>query len=491
MTMKMANQVLDNLPGLGFRAINDGQWTFAYASKGARELLGYTPEQLMDSKQLRKMIPREDQQANQTILSRITRKNPHYKAIYRVYTRSGECKWVREEGFGFFSDEGALMFIDGLLMDVTEHKLREEALLKENNQLRSTIQHRHRLDNLIGDSLAMREMYDLIMKAAGSQATVVVNGESGTGKELASRAIHNLSDKRDAPFIVVNCGAIAPNLLESEFFGYKKGAFSGAVSNRKGLLDAANGGTLFLDEIGEISLNLQIKLLRVLDGEGYIPVGETSVKHSHFRLIVATHRNLEELVRSGRMREDFYYRINAIRLRIPPLRERKEDILILADYFLEKYAENDPRPCLTDKEKKMLMGYSWPGNVRELQNVINRYLLHGSVDLTGELLLPRRKSLYELFDSEKSEFDATEPRPPDLPSPPISPTHHPAANADTFVKSAKTLVDLGNEIEQTEKKVIFETLQQYRWHIGKSAEALGFSRRTMQRRMKKYNLSSK
>jgi PAS domain S-box-containing protein len=449
---QLLNDVLDNLPGVVFRTINDGEWTFEYASRGSVALLGYAPDELINVKTLRNMIPEEDQIQNRRILSKISQKNPQYKAVYRVRTASGKTKWVKEEGTGVFSADGRLEALDAFLIDVTDQKMTEEKLREENIRLRSNIKDHHRLDNLIGKSLAMRELYDLILKAAGTRATVVVTGESGTGKELAARAIHNLSDRSEYPFIVVNCGAVSPNLIESEFFGYRKGAFSGALSDREGLLDAAGSGTLFLDEVGEIPLNLQIKLLRALDGGGYTRVGGTTVRHSDFRLIAATHQHLEDLVRSGRMREDFYYRINAVRLRMPPLRERKDDILMLAEYFIEKYAHQETRPQLSTREERMLLNYSWPGNVRELQNVVYRYLTLGTLELTGEVL-SKETPEWRSTKSEEGEDGS-----------------------------------LAAGIEQLEKKTILDTLERHKWHIGKSAAALGYSRRTMQRRMNKYNL---
>lgn len=449
---QLANDVLDNLPGLVFRTINDGEWTFEYASRGAGALLGYAPEELINAKTLRNMIPKEDQALNRKVLSKVTKKTPHYKAVYRIRTSSGHTKWVQEEGTGIFSGKGRLVALDAFLMDITDQKMMEEKLRKENTRLRSNIQDRHRLDKFIGKSLAMKELYDLIMRAADSPATIVVVGESGTGKELAARAIHNLSDRSEKPFVVVNCGAIPENLIESEFFGYRKGAFSGALSDRQGLLEAAKGGTLFLDEVGEIPLNLQIKLLRALDGDGFTRVGDTTVRHSDFRLIAATHRDLEDLVRSGSMREDFYYRINAVRLRIPPLRERKDDILMLADHFIGKYAKPGDQPRLSAQAQSMLRNYSWPGNVRELQNVVYRYLVLGKIELTGEVLSKDTVSTRTTEGAGSKESDLTA------------------------------------GIEQLEKKMILDTLKRHKWHIGKSAQHLGFSRRTMQRRMKKYNL---
>ena len=442
---QLLEDVLDNLPGLVFRTINDGNWTFEYASRGAKALLGYEPHELINAKTLRNMIPEEDQALNRKVLSKITQKNPHYKAVYRVRTASGHTKWVKEEGTGVFSPEDRLMALDAFLMDITDQKVTEEKLREENIRLRSNIKDRHRLDNLIGKSLAMRELYDLILKAASSRATVVVTGESGTGKELAARAIHNLSDRCEKPFVVVNCGAIPENLLESEFFGYRKGAFSGALTDRKGLLDAARGGTLFLDEVGEIPSHMQAKLLRALNGDGYTPIGDTEVRTSEFRLIVATNQDLDQLVSSGQMREDFYYRINAVTLRMPPLRERKDDILMLAEYFLKKFSDSGANPKLPENTKSTLINYSWPGNVRELQNVISRFLTINKIELATKMVSQKR-------DSKDSQ------------------------------------VDLAGDIEKIEKQAILDALKRNNWHIGKSAADLGFSRRTMQRRMVKYGL---
>jgi len=449
----ISNEVLDNLPGLVFRAINNNnKWTFAYASEGSRALLGYAPRELIDLKTFEKMIPKEDHHRNTMALGKLSPQQPHYKIIYQIRTVADKMKWVQEEGTGIFSNDGLLECLDGFLVDITDQKLKEEYLLKENTQLRADIQEQHRLDNLIGKSMAMQDLYDLILKAAKSSASVVITGESGTGKELASRAIHKLSDKNEKPFVVVNCGAITDSLYESEFFGYRKGAFSGALTNRQGFMDAARGGTLFLDEIGEIPLSLQVKLLRVLDGNGYIPVGDTKVRHSDFRLIAATNQDLEDLVRSGQMREDFFYRINAIRVRMPPLRERKGDIMMLADYFIHKYGGLNESIQFSDLDQSKLLEYNWPGNVRELQNVVHRFLINHTIELTGNIL------------------------PKDQTSSGKSPNQ------------IRGTVGKIQSIEQQKREVIIEVLNQNRWHIRKSAEALGISLRTMQRRMKQYAL---
>lgn len=442
---ELIKSVVDNLPGLVFRVINDGEWTFGFASSGARALLGFAPEELVTARSLRHMIPEEDQKENRRVLSLISKENPHYEVVYRIRTAPGKIKWVKEEGTGIFSGKGKLLALDGFLVDITDQKTAEIQLREENLRLKSSIRDRHGLDKLLGKSLVMKEAYDLILKAAETNATIVITGESGTGKELAARAIHNLSNRSKMPFVVVNCSAIPENLLESEFFGYRKGAFSGALMDRMGLLDAARGGTLFLDEVGEIPPYMQAKLLRALDGDGHTPIGDTNVRISEFRLIVATNRDLDELVSSGHMREDFYYRINTVRLRMPPLRERKEDILMLAEYFLEKFSGLQQTPELPEKAKSALIAYSWPGNVRELQNVINRFLTINKIEL-------------------------------------------PSIKASPAGKIGDHRRRMNEGIEQLEKQAIFDALERNHWHIGKAAVELGFSRRTMQRRMRKHGL---
>lgn len=444
-TQNLIKSVLDNLHGLVFRVVNDGEWTFEFASKGAMDLLGYAPEKLVSTKALSHMIPKKDREKNKRILSKISAENPYYEAIYRIRTAPGKIKWVKEEGTGVFSRAAELVALDGILVDITKQKTAELELREENLRLKSSIRHRHGLDELVGKSMVMRETYDLILKTSGTNATIVITGESGTGKELAARAIHNLSKRGKMPFVVVNSSAIPDNLLESEFFGYRKGAFSGAIADRMGLLDAAKGGTLFLDEIADIPLHMQSKLLRILDGYEYTPIGDTKARSSDFRLIVATNQDLDLLVRKGRMREDFYYRINAVSLRMPPLRERRDDILMLAEYFLKKFSDTELTPGLPEKARSAMVGYSWPGNVRELQNVINRFLTINTIELK----------------------DRTVP---------------------TEVEKPDSSLAFGESMANLEKQAILDALQRNQWHIGKAAADLGFSRRTMQRRMLKYSL---
>ncbi len=228
------------------------------------------------------------------------------------------AKWVwAGAALGAFDASGTLITIEGLVNDITEKQKNELGIRRENEELRERLKARC-FNNIVGDSPPMREVFELIARAGATEDCVVVFGESGTGKELAARAVHECSARCDKPFIAVNCGAIPQNLFESEFFGYKKGAFTGALADRKGCLDQADGGTLFLDELGELSLSAQTKLLRAIEGQGFTPVGGSDLHKPNFRIIAATNRNLAERVASGQMREDFFYRIHVIPIHLPP-----------------------------------------------------------------------------------------------------------------------------------------------------------------------------
>ncbi|MBW1954492.1 MAG: sigma-54-dependent Fis family transcriptional regulator [Deltaproteobacteria bacterium] len=252
-------------------------------------------------------------------------------------------------------------------------------IIKENRRLKSDMAHRYGFGNLIGKSKTMRRVFEMIEKVSPTTATILIEGESGTGKELVARAIHYNSPRREDPFIAVNCSALAESLLESELFGHEKGAFTGAASMKKGRFELADTGTLFLDEIGELSQNLQVKLLRVLQEKTFERVGGTRPIPVDIRLIVATNKRLKEEVAEGRFREDLFFRLNVIPIGIPPLRERREDISLLVDHFIKKYArERRIEPPLTgiDPEVgRLFYEYSWPGNVRELENVIERAMI--------------------------------------------------------------------------------------------------------------------
>jgi transcriptional regulator with GAF, ATPase, and Fis domain len=230
------------------------------------------------------------------------------------------------------------------------------------------------IDGIIGNSPVLREVYKILEKVAPTDSTVLVTGESGTGKELLVRALHKNSRRREKPFVPINCGAIPKELLESELFGHEKGAFTHAIRSRPGRFELADGGTIFLDEIGDMDLSLQVKILRALQEKEIERVGGTATKKVDVRVVAATNRDLEVEVAAGRFREDLFYRLNVIPLHLPPLRERGEDILVLAEYFLRGFCVEKDRPLMqvAPKAKAMLVGYSWPGNVRELENFMER-----------------------------------------------------------------------------------------------------------------------
>ena len=260
---------------------------------------------------------------------------------------------------------------------IAKNALRERSLRAENVILKKQIEERYDFEHIVGKSKAFLSLIEEIRKVADSRSNVLLLGETGTGKELFARSIHYSSSRKDKPFIPINCSAIPDNLLESELFGYIKGAFTGAVGNKRGLFEEADGGTIFLDEIGDLSQHLQAKLLRVIDDREIRPLGGVQSKKVDIRLVTATNRDLVRAVSDGSFREDLFYRINVIRLELPPLRERKEDIMVLAQYFLEKYAHEIGKDVhqIDDAVRKILAEYPWPGNVRELQNIIERAVL--------------------------------------------------------------------------------------------------------------------
>jgi len=279
--------------------------------------------------------------------------------------------------------------IDQLLLSI-DKALAERSLRSEVSRLREEVNRRDGMDNIIGRSPAMQEIFSLMRRLSTSHANLLVTGESGTGKELVARALHGRSPRRMRPFVAVNCAAIPENLLESELFGYARGAHSMANADREGLFVEANGGTLFLDEIAELPLSLQPKLLRVLQDGEVRPLGTNRAERVDVRVIAATNRDLERQLHEGRFREDLYYRLNVIQLHLPPLRGRQEDILALADHFLQRSAGRSAKLVKGWKEsaRKLLLGYQWPGNVRELENVVERAVALAEGDLIGAEDLP-------------------------------------------------------------------------------------------------------
>ncbi|MBW2597435.1 MAG: sigma 54-interacting transcriptional regulator [Deltaproteobacteria bacterium] len=378
----------------------------------------------------------------------------------QFYRKDGTQIWVSVHARLVFDREGTLILIEGIMTDITQQKReteelqqRESYLREENIRLRSNIKDRYKFGNIIGKSPAMQEVYELILKAAVTDANVIVYGESGTGKEMVAGEIHEMGDRKGKKFVPVHCGAIPENLMESEFFGYRKGAFTGANADKSGYFDIADGGTLFLDELGEISLNMQVKLLRVLESKGYTPVGANQEKNSDVRIIAATNRNLEKQIEKGLMREDFFYRIHILPINLPPLRKRREDIPLLVDYFINLFAKGKSTRPLSGKMHEVLLNYSWPGNVRELQNVIYRYLTLNQFDI-----IPRT----ETEDSESDEA--------------------------TKAYANKKNISFRKATENFEKNLLVEVLEANQWHREKAAASLELPPRTFYRKIKRHGL---
>lgn len=336
---------------------------------------------------------------------------------------------------------------------VVGRALEDRRLRADLQAFREEVRTRYQFANIIGKSKPMQDLFALISKVATSRTTVLVQGKSGTGKELVAKAIHYNSPRRHRPLVTVNCSAIPKDLLESELFGHVKGAFTGAIAHKRGLFEEADGGSLFLDEIGELNPELQVKLLRVLQEREVKRVGDTQTHTVDVRLIAATNRDLAQAVKEGAFREDLYYRLNVIPIVIPELKERPEDIPLLATHFLLNYTKeaNAPIEEISKEAMRLLLEYDWPGNVRELENAIERAVILGR----GPQLLP--EDLPEPLRARQVERQR-EPNP-----------GHPT-------------------LEELEREYITTILQETGWHRLKAAQILGIDRRTLYRKIRTYGL---
>lgn len=300
-------------------------------------------------------------------------------------------------------------FINDEIRVAVRRALDQRRLSRENRHLKRELRERYRFENIVGKSEAMEKVYRLIEKVAAISSNVLITGESGTGKELVARAIHYTSERAERPFVPVTCGALAEGLLESELFGHVKGAFTGAIANTEGFFRKANGGSLFLDEISEVSPALQVKLLRAIQEREVIPVGGSEPTKFDARLIAATNKDPEQEVVRGAFREDLFYRINVITIPLPPLRQRKEDIPLLANYFLQKYAERFGKsPTKISKDAmRALVNYDWPGNVRELENIIERAVALSESDSIAMADLPEKIAHAKIHIQDTDEYAMT------------------------------------------------------------------------------------
>lgn len=341
---------------------------------------------------------------------------------------------------------------------IVKKAIEKKRLSEEVTVLRQKVETTYALENIIGRSPKMQELFKLIPRIAQSNSNVLIIGESGSGKELFANAVHNLSNRKNKNFVAINCAAFPEGLLESELFGHMKGSFTGAMYNKQGLFEIADGGSLFLDEIGEMPLNLQVKLLRVLENGTFRRVGGTNDIKVDVRIISATNKDLKEEIEAGRFREDLYYRLNVVPLKIPPLRERKEDIPLLVNHFLKKLSVSSKK--VTPEAMKIMIDYHWKGNVRELENVIERIILL----------------------SDKDEIT-----PADLPS---EIKTHPAEKKDT--KEIPELTEKGIDVEKVmediEKKYLLEALERAGGVKMEAAKLLNLSFRSFRHRLQKYGI---
>ena len=330
--------------------------------------------------------------------------------------------------------------------------LSNRALKEENAQLRQQVERRFGLGNIVGNSDVMNQVFNLVKTVAPSRANILIYGESGTGKELIANAIHQNSPRKNRPFVKINCGALPLTLLESELFGYEKGAFTGAVKTKPGRFEIADGGTILLDEIGETSPEFQVRLLRVLQEGTFERVGGTETLRTDVRIIAATNKNLEEMVRAGTFREDLYYRLKVVAITLPPLRERRSDIPLLIDHFLEEFASyySKPKPRVNNRAITMLQNYQWPGNVRQLRNAIE-----GLVVMAGAEITPA-----ELPEEIRTED-----------------------NNVHFIKIAA-----GTSLRDAEKELIQASLIHHGGNRAQTARALGLGRKTLYRKMEEFGL---
>jgi DNA-binding NtrC family response regulator len=342
-----------------------------------------------------------------------------------------------------------------LHLEELRHKIQRicerHQLYAENRELRAALESRHRIEGIIGDSGQMLEVISLVRRVAASEATTLIRGESGTGKELIAKAIHYAGPRAARPLIRLNCAALPETLLESELFGHEKGAFTGAVATRKGRFELADGGTLFLDEIGDLPIHLQAKLLRVIQEREFERVGSSQTVKVNVRILSATHRNLEALIKAGRFREDLYYRLNVVTIIVPPLRERRQDIPALMDHFLERFAGKNGKTLrgFTHEARQALLRYDYPGNVRELENLIERAVVLTRGDVIGRGDLP-----LTLEESEE--------------------------NGDKE--------NLTAAVEGLERRMIKEALTQAGGVQTRAADLLGITERALRYKLKKYGL---
>ena len=388
------------------------------------------------------------------VLEQVKKTNPEISfVIVTAYgTVENAVKAMRLGAYDYLSKPIDLDELDLMIGRIIENK----NLKSENELLKNQLQEKHKITSIVSQSPKMEEVLSVASRVADSKASVLITGENGTGKEVLAKSIHYLSGRKDKPFIAINIPALSENLLESELFGHEKGSFTGADKMKKGRFELADGGTLFLDEVGDIPSAIQVKLLRVLQEHQFERVGGTEVIESDVRIIAATNQDLAKKIKEGTFREDLFYRLNVVSINIPPLRERKDDILPLIENFLEKYSKENNREKLEFSKEAMdlLMKYNFPGNVRELENIVERavVLTRGSVITVDDLPMNIKG-----FKEEKSLIPTGE----------------------------GTLTE---QVETLEKKLIFDALQKSEGNQTKAGKLLGLTERNLRYKLKKYNI---
>jgi len=391
------------------------------------------------------------------VLEEVKKLNPEidFLIITAFGTVEDAVKAMRNGAYDYLSKPVDLDELDLILNRLLEHK----SLKSENELLKEQLKERHKISSIISNSPKMEEVLSISSRAAESKATVLITGENGTGKEVLAKAIHYISPRKDKPFIAVNIPALSENLLESELFGHEKGSFTGAEKLRKGRFELADKGTIFLDEIGDISPATQVKLLRVLQEQQIERVGGTELINIDVRIIAATNQNLEKKIKEGNFREDLFYRLNIIPVHIPPLRERKEDIMLLIDFFINKYSEenNKSKFEISKEAADFLLKYNYPGNVRELENIIERAIILARGNIITKNDLPMNLKGFK--------------------------TEEIAAGNDT-----QSLVE---QVENLEKRLIYDALSNTGGNQTKAGKLLGITERNLRYKIKKYGIKNK
>ncbi len=458
--------LISNLPGIAYQCRNDAHWTMEFVSQGSKEITGYNAEDLIENRVVKfnsLIIPEDRPKIRQEIETQMAR-NAHFEVVYRIKKPDNRIAWLWERGKGIPDTSGKLTVIEGFITDITkmkeaERKLieKDKALEKLKNQLeeetiylREEIKLHSNFQEIICHSETFKKVLMKVEQVASTDSTVLIQGETGTGKELIARAIHNNSNRSDRSLVTVNCAALPTELIESELFGHTRGSFTGAYKDKIGKFELAHKGTIFLDEIGELPVNLQAKILRVLQENEFEKLGSSKTIRTDVRVIAATNRRLEKAIEQGRFRSDLYYRLNVFPIHVPPLRERKEDIPFLVNFFVKKYSAKTGRQIKQTSKKviQTLQTYDWPGNVRELENIIERaiVLCNGERLNNGEWM-PRNKKVLN-----------------------------------------KTICTLA----ENERRHILKALQATNWQIGGrqgAATLLGMKRTTLQNRIKKLGIT--